>query len=330
MKSHRPESAPIPATRRETEVATLSAFDADYLDMQTAVGNAELAARLFQPPAEGEDAGVEAAPGLRAERPSAGTTPVTPQSYVPPANATDEELYAFYANIARQNGNLHPLGPNGQPLPTVVGLRGVDLQGRIHPTENRRSPERGQEGGYDDTLIVLQPDGTIRRMAFSSHPFQNNSRLSPDVDRDGRGDVGTIRPGEYYARAGFSHAGDSAWSVRRQTETVGPDGLPRVAPGDDHIPAWRDTDHDFKLSPAERTGSEGRLRNNSTAQTDSQMGDYATSVLFHQIRPGVPTDSSIACQVMPQRTFQGFEEAVGPRSDFNYQLIDVNGVRQGR
>ena len=164
-------------------------------------------------------------------------------------------------------------------------------------------------------------------MAYSSHPFQNNSRASPNADnsRDGSGDVGIIRPGEYYAQAGSGHAGDTAWHVRRQTTTTDDNGHTVMTPGDDHIPAWRDTDHNFQISDAERTASEGRTQNNSARQTSSEMGDYANGVLFHQIRPDVATDSSIACQVMPQNRYGGFKSGVGPRQSFNYVLVDVNG-----
>lgn len=253
--------------------------------------------------------------------------PRTPESYVPAPGASDEELFAHYSEIARQNGNLFPIGPNGQPMPTVIGLRGVDINGRVHSTENRRNANaaRGQEGGYDDTLVVLHPDGRVERMAYSSHPFQNRSGASPDADGSGDGDVGIIRPGEYYAQAGGSHAGDTAWHLRNQTTSTDDNGLVHMTAGDDHLPAWRDTDHDFRVSDAERTASEGRTRNSSTRQTNSEVGDYANGVLFHQIRPGVATDSSIACQVMPERGFQGFESAVGPRQSFNYVLVDVNG-----
>lgn len=265
--------------------------------------------------------GVEAEPGVAGPR--------APQSYVPPADASDEELFAHYSEIARQNGHLFPIGPDGQPMPTVIGLRGVDINGRVHDTENRRraDPAHGQEGGYDDTLIILHPDGRVERMAYSSHPFQNRSGASPNADgsRDGSGDVGIIRPGEYYAAAGGNHAGDTAWHVRNQSTSVDENGNVRMTPGDDHLPAWRDTDHDFRISDAERTASEGRTTNNAGRQTNREVGDYANGVLFHQIRPGVATDSSIACQVQPHDDFQDFEAAVGPRQSFNYVLVDVNG-----
>ena len=209
-------------------------------------------------------------------------------------------------------------------MPTVIGLRGMDIDGRVHDTENSRSSDasRGQEGGYDDTLVILHPDGRVERMPYSSHPFQNNSGASPDVDGDRRGDVGTIRPGEYYARSGGSHAGDSSWHVRQSETTTDADGRVHMTYGDDHIPAWRDTNHDHRIDDAERTASETPRR--GRAQNESPSGDYADQVLFHQIRPGVRTDSSIACQVMPRRTFGDFKDAMGPRQDFNYVLVDVN------
>lgn len=69
MKSHRPELVPAPAPKASAS-APASGVDLELLELQEALGNAELAARLFQPPAEGEDAGVEAPPGVRAERPA--------------------------------------------------------------------------------------------------------------------------------------------------------------------------------------------------------------------------------------------------------------------
>jgi len=304
-------------------------------DDQDLMGNAYMASvldeeqQVCREPDPAELVCQEPSPAVQTPDPgqSPATTPRTPQSYVPPANATDEELYRHYSEIARQNGNLFPIGPDGQPMPTVLGLRGVDVNGRIHETQNRRNADtaHGQEGGYDDTLVILHPDGRIERMPYSSHPFQNHSGASPDADGNGSGDVGIIRPGEYYAQAGGNHAGDNAWHLRNQSTTTDAQGRVVMTPGDDHLPAWRDTDHDFRVSDAERTASEGRRTDNAARQTSRRDGDYANGVLFHQIRPGVPTDSSIACQVQPRDGFRTFEQDIGPRQSFNYVLVDVNG-----
>ena len=63
MKEHRPLASSAPVAQQSGPQAELSELD----ELQQTVGNAELAARLFLPPAEGEDAGVEAPPGVRPE-----------------------------------------------------------------------------------------------------------------------------------------------------------------------------------------------------------------------------------------------------------------------
>ena len=317
---------PVTAIPARAPAAAPASYEADDQDL---LGNAYMASvldeeqQVCREPSPEEQ--VCRQPEAAVQAP--GAAPRTPQSYVPPADATDKELYAHYAEIARQNGNLFPIGPDGQPMPTVLGLRGVDIHGRIHETQDRRSadPAHGQEGGYDDTLVILHPDGRLERMPYSSHPFQNHSGASPDADGNGSGDVGIIRPGEYYAQAGGNHAGDNAWLLRNQSTTTDAQGRVVMTPGDDHLPAWRDTDHDFRISDAERTGSEGRRRDDAGRHTSRRDGDYANGVLFHQIRPGVPTDSSIACQVQPRDGFRNFERDIGPRQSFNYVLVDVNG-----
>lgn len=54
---------------------------------------------------------------------------------------------------------------------------------------------------YNDTGVLLSANPQIPPAVFamSSHAYQWNSRASPDIDGDGKGDVGTIKPGRFVA-----------------------------------------------------------------------------------------------------------------------------------
>lgn len=205
------------------------------------------------------------------------TPPTTPPVQMAPVTGTEREQYAMYASMVTRAGGQ--VCPNGQP--TVLGLRQGD-------GSSQRS--------YNDAFVVLTPDGHVHRFGGATHPGQNSSTASPDVTGDGRGDVGTIRPGNYRVVPNGEHAGAASFHV----QTLG---------GSGNIPGWRDTNHDGQFTDAERAASERR-------------GDTLSGVLFHQGNASTP--SSIGCQTMSPAEYRRFLDAVGgSRASFTYTLVNV-------
>jgi hypothetical protein len=178
--------------------------------------------------------------------------------------------------------------------PCLLAIRGAapgDAETR--DLEHKPSPP------YRDTGVLLVPGQHPLVFAMATTAYQRDSKASPDVDRDGRGDVGSIRPGRYVLhdlRAGA----EVTFRVRR------PDGS-------DMIPAWRDFDHDGKLTPEEMQRSED-LR---AGPQVGLSGTYATSILLHggmdepAAASGAPARHrySIGCLTAPRRWRQEIASA---------------------
>lgn len=223
-------------------------------------------------------------PPAPAATPSAPSTTPGVRATLAPEGASERERYEHYARIVRAHGGQ--VCPDGQP--TVLGLRGLSRDGTTHDTTAARR--------YDDTMVVLTPDGHVRELRGATHPGQNGSTASPDVTGDGVGDVGMIRPGNYQVVPNGPHGGNASYHVR----TLG---------GSGSLDGWRDTNHDGRYSDAERTASE-------------QRHDRLTGVLFHPGGSSAPT--SIGCQTMDPVTYQQFVDTIGgPRARFSYTLVDA-------
>lgn len=168
------------------------------------------------------------------------------------------------------------LGANpALPRPFLIGIRGVAPNETVtHPTLH--FPR------YDDTFVLLTPTAPPLVFAGATHAYQSDSKLSPDVDGDGRGDVGSIRPGSYL----LTDTRSMPYPIFHLTLENGKDG---------NIPAYRDTNHNRELSPEEEEASKKR----KTGPQVNAQGDYATAVLLHT-GFDAPADaqqrSSIACQ----------------------------------
>lgn len=190
------------------------------------------------------------------------------------------EIYAAIVDGA--TGGLAPTRP------MVLGLRGLALQGSLH--ETRADVE------FDDTLVVLRA-GIATELAGSTHPFLLASSHVPDVDRDGTGDVGLVRPGRYDVLPRPS-----------SRDIVGQPTFHVTVSGVDSIPGWRDTDHDGVISDAERAASERR-------------GDRMSAILFHVGGDGAP--AAVGCQVQSVESHRRFVAALGGRVAFDYVLVDA-------
>lgn len=191
---------------------------------------------------------------------------------------------AFYEQIATGAGvTLH-----GQAV--VVGVRGMSRSGAHHDVHTQKT--------FDDVVAVLKADGTVLELPAATHPWFTTSTAAPDVDGDGRGDVGMIRPGRYHAvpRPGRLLAGQPTFHIQ-------------TVEGSDKLPGWRDTNHDGVYDDAERKASETRH-------------DALGAVLFHEGGPGAP--APIGCQVLDAVAIKTFVTAIGGAgADIDYVLVDA-------
>jgi hypothetical protein len=159
--------------------------------------------------------------------------------------------------------------------PFLLGIRGAAPNDQeTHQTVHRPR--------YDDTFVLLTRSAPPLVFAGATHAYQLDSKLSPDVSGDGRGDVGSIRPGKYL----LTDTRSMPHPIFHLTLADGKTG---------RIPAYRDTDHDGVISQAEELASERRKRG---AQVGPD-GDYATDVLLHtgfDAPANAKHRFSIACQ----------------------------------
>lgn len=192
--------------------------------------------------------------------------------------------YTKYAVFARRHGMV--LQPDRA---LVIGVRGRTVAGVVHEVRVRRA--------YDDLLLVLTPDRRVIRLAASTHPWEiEGGEGVPDVDRDGRPDVGILRPGKYIAVQRGSKQnilGARTYQVLKSDRS-------------DKLPGVRNTDHDDVYSPAEHAASEAR-------------GDTLTAILFHQGGAGAP--KAVGCQVLDADNMRRLIAEVGVQ--FDYLLVDA-------
>ena len=212
-----------------------------------------------------------------------------------PAKAGPAKQYEHYRLMLEARG--YTVDPN---TPTVVALRGVSSTGGKHDTSAAQA--------YDDTLVVLNKDAkghvSVTTLAGSTHPGQNNAAVGgtvgvPDVNGDGRADVGMIEPGEYRLVPHGDHAGANAWDVR----TVG---------GSGEIPGVRDTNQDGQYSQSEREASEGRK-------------DVLTGVMIHQGGKDAPWSAGCINLSQDSKIYPEFTKAAGGAAQpMKLVVLDAN------
>jgi hypothetical protein len=201
----------------------------------------------------------------------------------PALDASPGEARLHWGRIA---GIMIGAMPIANPLvrPLLLAIRGAALgDAMTHPLVH--APV------YDDCFVLLQRDALPVAFSGATHAYQRDSRQSPDANRDGRGDVGSVRPGRFVLH-----------DMRNGEEVIFQVKTPF---GSDRLPAWRDFDHDGKLSPEEMQRSED-LR---AGQQVGAEGTWADSVLFHggldepSRKDGTPAKHrfSIACWTAPRK-----------------------------
>lgn len=205
-----------------------------------------------------------------------------------PRNASPEQKYQHYARIIRAAGGT--INANGA---TVLGLRGLDLGGTVRETRVRTD--------FVDTFVVLKRSASgqasVQEFRGSSYPGQASVRgMAPDVNRDGRRDVGMIAEGNFSAVPNGLFRGKPSFHVR----TVGGSGW---------LPGVRDTNQDGRHSGAEWAASK-------------QRGDRLGEILFHRTGNGGGV-SSIGCLNIPD--LDGFVAAVGGTgASFKFTLVNAH------
>lgn len=139
--------------------------------------------------------------------------------------------------------------------PILLAIRGVERYApKSHPLVHQPV--------YDDTFVFLALGEAPVVMVGATHAYQRDSKASPPGP-DGRGAVGSIRPGRYL----LNDLNNGAEVIFHITN---PDGS-------DRLPAWRDFDHDGRLSPEEMQRSE----NIRTGVQVGNSGTWADSILLH-------------------------------------------------
>lgn len=183
----------------------------------------------------------------------------------------------YYRLLVAAGGSLDKHGVG------VLGLRGVGPDGTRHPSSDN-------QGGYDDTYVVLRRNrdgsGSAREFLGSTHAGRADD---PDAPAAG---VAQLKPGHYLARPIEHHHGMPCWWVRNPN-------------GSDGLPARRDADADGTIS-----------------EEEARVPARATEILFHN---GVYSDvaASIGCLTMAPDVYPEFSRAVGRRG-FAFTLLDAN------
>ncbi len=137
---------------------------------------------------------------------------------VAPRSMSERQRWDHYAAIVRANGG--EVCADGKP--TVLGIRGMDVNGNRHASTNSRA--------YDDTFVVLTPDHRVLELRGATHAGQRTTSL---VDH-----VGRINAGTYQVVNNGDHNGMASFHVRTRA-------------GSGNIPGVRDRNDDGSYSSAE-------------------------------------------------------------------------------
>jgi hypothetical protein len=192
--------------------------------------------------------------------------------------------------------------------PFLICLRGVrPFELETHPLVH--------EPVYDDTGVLLVRSEYPVVFPLATHAYQARSKASPDVNGDGLGDVGSVRPGRFVL-----HNVTDPGSAEIVFRVSMPDGSWRLR-------AWRDFDGDKKLSPEEMQQSED-------ARTGAQVGSegtWADSILLHGGIDEPPDRSgnapkhrfSIGCFTASRKWRQLIAEKCGPDGRADMVLINA-------
>jgi hypothetical protein len=192
------------------------------------------------------------------------------------------------------------------PRPFLIGIRGIEVnKDTTHPLVHKPA--------YDDTAVLLVKGEEPIIFPFATHAYQANSKLAPDTNLDGVQDVGSLRPGRFV----MSDPGIMPYPIFILT-------LPN---GSGNLPAYRDFNHDTKLSDDEIQKS----INTKTGPQTNDDGCYANSVLWH-CGFDAPQDSdhrsSISCQTSNVKWLQlARQKLIQSKTKYlDYVLVNIEDV----
>lgn len=205
-----------------------------------------------------------------------------------PANATPEQKYQHYRNIAIASG-----GRFSERRPHVLAIRGAHLR-------NRTISSTTANPLMQDTIVVLKKDPNVGYVAIeflgSTHPGQKSTDgIGRDVTGDGVKDVGMVSEGIFRASPNGDFLGAPSYYVLK---TNGRDGLPSV----------RDTNQDGIHSPEEWAASRSR-------------GDRSNEILFHTGHGEYV--ASVGCFNVAR--FTDFVTTLGENTTFDVTLVNAAG-----
>jgi peptidoglycan hydrolase-like protein with peptidoglycan-binding domain len=155
-----------------------------------------------------------------------GSQPQTSEVGLAPRNMSEREKFDYYSNIVKQAGGQ----VNADGKPTVLGIRGQDINGNKHDTTSARA--------YNDTFVVLTPDKRVLELKGSTHSGQVTTSLVNHVGR--------INEGNYSVSGSI---GDKYGKPKFHVKTLG---------GSGNIPAVRDLNDDGRFSANEKQAARQR------------------------------------------------------------------------
>lgn len=190
---------------------------------------------------------------------------------------------------------------------------GVTIEaGRPTVIAKRRGTDK-RTSKYEDELVVLRSNETVVRFVGTTKPAQMPSpsgTLVPDVDGDGRKDLGIVRPGIYKARGGVKYGLSGYERPAFKVFTEADDG---------GLPAWRDLTGDGIYSDAEKATAESK---------DYRITGVYIHYGFAMAGTKLGKDTfvgpwSVGCQNVQYDELDTFIEAVGgPDAVFRYAIVD--------
>lgn len=177
---------------------------------------------------------------------------------------------------------------------STLSAKGIAISTTTPTLVGVRSPNTRVAQKFDDKMVLLGLDHVATSFAASTHPWFERNAAAPDVDHDGKPDVGMLAPGTFHATLAGSTYGAPKFAVALHN-------------GSGSLPGWRNTNGDDQYEPSEIAASE-------------QRGDLLTAILVHAAGPG--SIAPIGCQVMAPADVNAVAKIVG--KSFDYVLIDAD------
>lgn len=238
-------------------------------------------------------------PASAAAPPSATATPTTaPPVDAPPAAASSSPSPAPVDEYAAEKA--------------WAEAHGVKIEaGKVTVVAKRRGSDRRSDQ-YEDMFVVFRADATVARYIGTTKPAQMpnpGSAVVPDVDGNGRKDLGIVRPGVYVAHGDVTYGlpGYERHAFKIKTDD-----------DDSYLPAWRDLDGDGVFSAQDKSLSEQRKYRISGIYIHYGFEDGGTKLGPDEyVGPW-----SVGCQNIRYGELDAFIKDVGgPDATFRYAIV---------